>query len=389
MNPGEHGRISFTQLPDGRQRARARYRDFTGRRKQVEAIGRSKARAEKVLLQKLAQVMQTSGDDISGTTTVAQLSTVYLAHIRASDNWVEQSVQRYEAVINGHILAGLGELRLMEVAVSRVANFLRTLNDRTPGAAATCRTVLNGMFRIAVEHDALKSNPVRDITLPTRKKKPVQALTVDEVDELRAGLREWENEPGVHGPARGTELSDLVDIMLGSGIRIGEALALRWSDVDLAASKPTITVSATMAYIKGKGNRRQTHPKTEAGYRIITVPDFVVDVLLRRSVEAVPTESDAVFPSGKGTFRWPNNVRRGLRSALEDMKKDGWIHPHVLRKTMATLAATEKTLEEVAAILGQVGTRTARNHYVKRAAVAPDATSVLERFGGNRIEKDE
>ena len=77
--------------------------------------------------------------------------------------------------------------------------------------------------------------------LPSKPKKPVEALTVDEVVAFRDGLRKWQDSTGYRGPRRGTELLDVVDVMLGTGLRISEVLALRWEDVDLG-ERPTLTV---------------------------------------------------------------------------------------------------------------------------------------------------
>lgn len=90
----------------------------------------------------------------------------------------------------------MGEYLLVEVTVSRVDRFLRNLAASTPGLAKSARPVLNGMFMRAVRHDAIRSNPVGDVRLPSKPKKPVEALTVDEVGVLREGLRNWQDGTG-------------------------------------------------------------------------------------------------------------------------------------------------------------------------------------------------
>jgi integrase len=216
----------------------------------------------------------------------------------------------------------------------------------------------------------------------------VQALTVDEVTDLRKALAAWQDEDGVGGPPRGTDVLDVVDVMLGTGMRIGEVLALRWEDVDLG-EQPTVTVAGTLVYLKGTGLRRQSHTKTASGFRILTLPAFAVEVLLRRSVDAIPTETNAVFPSGKGTWKWPNNYRRTLRGALKSIEAEGRISPHVFRKSVATLVDAEATLEAAAAVLGHSGTGVTSAHYVARAAEAPDMSEILNRFGQSADQNDE
>jgi integrase len=379
---GTWGKITRTEVSPGKWRARARFRDFTGRTKQVEAYGDSGAKAERALLKTLRKRVQSAGEDVTGDTTIAALATIHLAQLEESDQWTPQTVQRYTAAVDSHIVPALGELSLIETSVSRLDRFLRGLAEKTPGTANSCRSVLNGMFALAVRHDALRTNPVKEVRLPTRKKKPVQALSVDDVAALRKSLKAWQEETGVRGPGRGTDLLDVVDVMLGTGMRIGEVLALRWEDVDLG-EHPTVTVAGTLVYLKGQGLRRQAHTKTASGFRILTLPAFAVEVLLRRSVDAVPTETNAVFPSGKGTWKWPNNYRRTLRSALRDIESMGGIIPHVFRKSVATLVDAEATLEAAAAVLGHSGTGVTSAHYVARAAEAPDMSEILNRFGSS------
>ncbi|NJC58138.1 tyrosine-type recombinase/integrase [Brevibacterium marinum] len=179
----------------------------------------------------------------------------------------------------------------------------------------------------------------------------------------------------------------MVDLMFGTGLRISEVLALRWTDVDLG-EQPTVRVSGTLVYLKKKGMQRQERTKTSSGFRILTLPVFAVDVLLRRSVEAIPTETNAVFPSGKGTWKWPNNYRRSVRDALKMMNDHGGISSHVFRKSVATLIDAEATLEAAAAVLGHSGTAVTSKHYVKKATAAPDMSAILDQFGGIRNEKD-
>lgn len=384
---GTWGKITRTEISEDKWRARARFRDFTGRTKQREAYGDSGAKAERNLLKTLRAEVESAGDSITGNTTVTALSKIWLTDPDLTNNCSEQTIERYTDSLEHHILPALGEYRLMEVTVSRVDRFLRTMAATTPGLAKTARTVLNGMFKLAVRHDALRSNPVRDVRLPTKRKKPVQALTVDEVTALREGLRNWQDGTGYRGPRRGSELLDVVDVMFGTGLRISEVLALRWGDVDLG-EHPTLTVSGTLVYLKSKGLFRQSHTKTSSGFRILTLPAFAVEVLLRRSVEMIPTETNAVFPSGAGTWKWPNNYRRTLREALKAMENDGGISPHVFRKSVATLIDAEATLEAAAAVLGHSGTAVTSKHYVAKASAAPDMSSILNQFGQNQNEKD-
>lgn len=97
-------------------------------------------------------------------------------------------------------------------------------------------------------------------------------------------------------------------------------LALRWEDVDLAADPPTVSISGTVVRLPGRkavggGLRRQEMTKTADGSWRVAAPAFVVEVLLRRRVEAAASAWGFVFSTSAGTPLDPHNVRTKLRSA--------------------------------------------------------------------------
>jgi integrase len=114
--------------------------------------------------------------------------------------------------------------------------------------------------------------------------------------------------------------------MLATGARIGEILALRWEDLDLAAERPTLTICGTLVYVKGKDFFRQEWTKSDAGYRMIVLPRFAVGMLLARKLVASDNPNDAIFASRHDTWLSPNNVRRQWRQARAETSLE-WGHP--------------------------------------------------------------
>ncbi|WP_350277850.1 hypothetical protein [Kribbella sp. HUAS MG21] len=106
---------------------------------------------------------------------------------------------------------------------------------------------------LAVHYGATSVNPVRGIeTIEAEAKNPPRALTGEEVTLLRRHL-------AGDGYAVRTDLPDLVTFMLGTGVRIGESLAVLWSQVDLEAG--TAEITHTIARIKGEGLIRKRTPR--------------------------------------------------------------------------------------------------------------------------------
>jgi integrase len=108
------------------------------------------------------------------------------------------------------------------------------------------------------------------------------------------------------------DLPDLASFMLGTGVRIGEALAVEWSQVDLEAG--IVEITHTIVRVKGEGLLRKT-TKSEAGQRKLGLPNWLVATLRARFVAGVRLD-EPIFTDALGGFRDPTNVRRSLRQAL-------------------------------------------------------------------------
>ena len=96
------------------------------------------------------------------------------------------------------------------------------------------RSVLVRAFDLAIFHEAINGNPataVPSVPVPRSKKKPVPA---QDLDAVRAAIREWANAEKRNGP-KSVDLPDIVEMLVATGMRIGELLALRWSDIELTA----------------------------------------------------------------------------------------------------------------------------------------------------------
>jgi integrase len=378
LEVGELGEVAYVQMGHRKVRARGRFRDAAGRVKYAQATGTSQAAARRALEAVVRERTKDFGQDVTGATTVEQLAGEWLRELEQS-KLRARTVAEYQALVDGAVVPALGGLALREVTVGRVQRFLAALAESTPAKARNTKVVLSEMFALAVRHDALQHNPVAGTRLPHVDRKPPKALSPDDYRILRANVAAWQAAPAETGRPRTPDLVDVLDVLAGTGLRIGELCALRWVDVDLEGERPTLTVAGTVTQVKGQGLIRQPMPKTDAGHRTVMLPRFVVAVLLRRSV-AVPEGDDSglVFPSSALTLRSPHNLRRQLRDARGEAFE--WVTPHTLRRSTATAIDRAKGTAAAAAQLGHASPSVTGFHYVERAAVAPDLTHVLERF---------
>lgn len=361
--------------------ARARVRDFDGRTRQVARSGRTKGSARTALLDALAERTTPDTAELTPSTRLDVLMTKWL-----EDTGPDKSTntrKRYREVIALHLSPGMGSLTIAETTVPAVDRYLRAVAEHTGQATAKhCRSVLSGAMSMAVQHGAARTNPVTQ-TKPVRAQKvEPRALTEAEVATVREAVRDWQNGLRPDGTKRQgrpptQDLLNLVDIMLGTGARIGEILAVRWSEVDLTAGTMHITGTVIRTDAKPAVIERQSHPKNSTSRRRLFLPRFAVDALMLQSVEAPAANvGDLVFPSVAGTVRDPASVRKQLTKVLAPVGL-GWVTPHTFRKTVATALERGADLSTAASQLGHSGTDTTRRHYVEQTHAGPDAREVL------------
>ena len=174
------------------------------------------------------------------------------------------------------------------------------------------------------------------------------------------------------------DLPDLVDFLLGTGLRIGEACALRPLDVDLDAA--ALTVAGTVIRERGRGLVIQDVPKTTAGRRTITLPPRTVQLLQRR-ITVLTTVGDApvLFPSPHGRLRDPSNTSGDLRKAL-DRAGFPWATSHTFRKTVATrLDEAGLSARQIADHLGHSRPSLTQDVYLGRGTASSRTAAVIRR----------
>ena len=372
---GAHGRVRFYPHPhpDGKQwRATTKYRGVDGVTRPLSRIGKSKPAAERAL--KVALLEQhTPGEDLSPDTRFKVVAELWLAEVQRLR--AGSSYDTYRRHLHNRVLPALGELRLRECGVPVVHRYLRALEqDLKPNTVRTLRNVVSGVLAFAVQQGALAANPVREAGRIEGGAKAARALTREERDDFLAKL-------DADKRALDDDLPDLVRFMLGTGVRIGEALALRWGQVDL--DNREALVGPTLSRVTGKGLTVNERGKTRTALRLVPLPDFVVFMLqLRLPADAEPR--DPVFPNTLGGFRDPNNTQRSFRKARTAAGYD-WVTSHSMRRTAITLLDEQQlSAREIAGHVGHSRPSITMDAYMdlrsrgRSAAEALDAAMRLE-----------
>lgn len=369
MLPGERGEIYYEEVATGWKAAQY-YRDHNGRRRRGTGVGSTKTIARRNLSRNIEANLTAGGGGYLPTTRFEVAVKDWLETVRVASEKGARSPTTYDTYsrsVKKHVLPALGHVRLAELTTGQFDRFLAQVHDRTGYATArTARTVLNGTCNLLMRRDVLRTNPMRDVgRIEKGDTKAPRALSLVEVHAL-LDLFDG-NDYAVR-----KDLPDLIRFLLATGVRIGEAIGVRWADVDLEAG--IVIVEATVVRVRGKGLVRKS-TKSDASDRTLRIPDWALELLKRRF-----TEQDAlapVFPDSRGGWRDASNVGRDIRIVLKGSAY-GWVRSHTARRTVATILDLQGlSARAIADQLGHARPSMTQDVYMGRR-VASKAASHLE-----------
>ncbi len=262
----------------------------------------------------------------------------------------------YENRIYNHIIPEIGKIPLNKLSQSDLQQFYarektggrklyaeklgKGLSDRTIRAIhANCRTALQR----AVQEGLIRTNPAVGCKLPPKKAREMQVLTQNEIIRFLHQAK----EEGCY---------ELFLLELGTGMRRGEILALKWSDLDFATGELHIE---RQVYII-KAEVIISEPKTKASIRTVILPPSLLKTLVAYK-ETVDSEWMFPSPLDNGRPRNPSSVRKRLQLILEraGCKK---VRFHDLRHTFATMALEHGIdIKTLSATIGHVSSATTVN----------------------------
>jgi len=397
---GHHGSVKCTR-EDGRWVARCRVRDLDGVTRRVERWGSSRTAAQKALQDELRQRRGERAEMLRADSRFRDAAGIWKAKI--VERREDSTADIYSYWLDTLVLPQLGELRLSECDVAHMDAFFSRLErtrhtvEKGDGSTTekprysastrrTIRSIVGGIMQQAVLHQAVASNPIRELerieSPKGHRKAPPRGLTAEE----RRRLLDFVDTNKV---ALNADLPDLIRFALGSGLRIGEMCALRWMDVNLDGIAvvsehdmrlvPVVAVRQNVYPVKGKG--LSVHGgKTATALRIVPLPQFVTLRLCAR-LHGDETPEWPVFAAagrnGKPTYRWPSTVRRSVRTIRSQVSLD-WMTPHTWRRTYATILDDEMSLTDRAKADLMGLAKFLKDAYVSRGELHPDAAVFLD-----------
>lgn len=285
------------------------------------------------------------------------------------------TLRSYSDLVDKWIIPTIGTNPLAKLTPEHIQLVLAAARKkgRSAGTQRHIRTALKQMLALALKWDLVRRNVAALVDPPRAEHHEPRSLSLDTFKAFLKAIAGRDDEA-------------LWLLLVATGMRKGEALALHWRSVDLDAAN--LCVERTLQRIGKKGESRlaELPPKSDASRREVALPASLVTAL--RTHKAAQGEvrlkagkrwhgGDYVFTSPIGTPLDPRNVSRFFAALLKTAKLPH-IRIHDLRHTWVTLQLTQGTpLHEVSAAAGHASpsiTTDIYAHVLREAASRPAST---------------
>lgn len=333
-------------------------RNPNGRPKRRKFVGRTQT--EVIARMKEAQAALAAGLQIPDERiTVGQWLSQWLESLPGTVN--EGTLDTYRRQVRLYVDPVLGHLKLRTLTPADVDLWLRGMSERglSANTCSLARRVLRRSLRVAQQRGIVTRNVAAIADGPRLTRTEARSLSVEQAVALLA-------ESSKH------RLHAAIVVLLGLGLRRGEALGLSWRDLDLDGEQPVAHIHRQLQRVPGRG-QQLVGLKTTKSRRDLVLPAFVAEALRthrRRQAEerikagpAWTSAHDLVFTTPLGLPLDGRNFNRVLSRTATRAGLGHW-HPHELRHSaISIMLAADVPLELVSEVAGHSSIRVTKDVY--------------------------
>lgn len=298
----------------------------------------------------------------------------WLYNVHLKRNLKGSTITRYDGIYRNYLeKSAIGKLKMSKINSLKIQEFYSMLLK--DGVTTSTIEFIHKLVRPCLQYayktgytqrdfgaNGLIILPKSDNTIEDEEEREVEVLTVEEQKQFIASLEE-DNDRLIYL------------IALGTGLRLGELLGLKWDIIDL--KEGTLKVRMSIKRVKdintGISKIIEQKPKTKSSIRTVPIPSNLVKELKtlklqqkkhKLSMGNLYTDNNLVFATNTGSYIEPGNLAKRFKKALTkaNIKE---IKFHSLRHTYATRLFENKVpLKTVSSFLGHADISTTANIYV-------------------------
>ncbi len=253
-----------------------------------------------------------------------------------------QTIRLYRNTYKRYIQEPIGRKKVTDVKPAVLQKIINGIHKAgySRSIITSVQTIIKGMFLQALRDGIIINNPAKNLTLPRFRKVVKEERRVMSKEETDIFLKYAEK----------SAYYDYYRLALCTGLRINEACALQWDDIDW--KRKMICIKGTLVYESGQGVRKDS-TKTVAGFREIPMIDASESLLKILRKKRAKTRillgqnwkereglENLVLFNAFGSSLCDTNVRKDINRIVERINHDGikfkHVTPHTFRHTFAT-----------------------------------------------------
>jgi integrase len=291
---------------------------------------------------------------------------------------------RARSIAMKHLVSEWGQLPLKKITRHMYQSYINTLSQKfSRNYIDSIHTTGNMIFKHAIRKDLLSRNPTEGFVMP-KKQETVEEIEEESIQEKFLELGELKSFLTIT-KEHGLYMDYLSFVTLAyTGLRLGELLALKWSDIDF--TKKTLRITKTYYNPNnGQTGYQLLTPKTKKSVRTISLDEDLIMLLKKHRLEQraikmkqrmVYQDNNFIFAENTGHPRNMKQVINRLNRLLKRLDIDKHITPHSFRHTHTSLLIEAGAgVKEIQERLGHSDINTTMNIYAHMTKNVEEETS--------------
>ncbi len=362
----EYGTGSISQRKDGKWQGRVNLgTDINGKRKQKYFYGNTEKEVKKKLKDYFVSGEKYSANNIAKM-TLEEFLVDWLENILVN-TLKPKSYAIKEYIIKQQIVPRIGLLQINSIVATDIQQMINDMVKENLSYSTIKKTfdTLNQRFKLAISQEQVNKNPTLGVILPKQKNiknSEIQYFSEEQCKELIKESRRTQGSNNLNV----YRLGELVPFLIFTGLRIGEAIALEWKDID--CDNKTISVNKNVVEVKSQDTdkyilKKQDSTKTDSSTRIVPISNNAMECI--KKLKEINGDKKFVFASQTGKYLSPSNFNRMFRGIQKALNYKVILGVHSLRHTFATLMLNKGIdVKIVSELLGHSNVSVTYNIYI-------------------------